>query len=150
MNVKEFNGDVEQIRHIAVRWQQEDVDSSLGIETDVNIYLAKLQDFVDNPDNILLILIDDDIVGYMGLNFFVSPMGNQLIANEHYFYVLPEKRGISALKFIPAAKKLAKERGCSHLMMSASNLASSLHDRTCKLYERFGFSKFETVYIVRV
>lgn len=141
---------MEQIRPIALRWKNESNNEALSIEIDADLYMNGLQEFVDNPDNVLLVLEDEEIVGYMGLGIFVSPIGNQLIANEHYWYVIPEKRGMSALKFLPAAEKWAKEKGCSHLIMNASNLASDLHDRTCKLYERFGMSKFETTFIKRV
>jgi GNAT superfamily N-acetyltransferase len=131
-------------------WKRESNHQKLKIDADDDIYIGKLQEFIDNPNNILLVLEDDEIVGYMGLQAFESPLGNQLIANEHYWYVLPEKRGFSALKFLHAAERWAKEKGCSHLIMNASNLASDLHDRTCRLYERFGMSKFETTYIKEV
>ena len=149
MKINKFNGDVERIRPIALRWKEE-YNKSLGIEIEDDVYMAKLQDFADSPDSILLVLVDDDIVGYMGLSVFASPIGNQLICNEHYWFVVPEKRGMSALKFFPVAEKWAKGKGCSHLMMNASNLVGDLHDRTCKLYEKLGMEKFETTFIKRV
>lgn len=133
-----------------MKWKKESRHRAMGIDADANIYICKLQEFIDNPNNVLLVLEDDEIAGYMGLTVFESPLGNQLIANEHYWYVEPKKRGLSALRFLPVAEKWAKEKGCSHLIMNASNLASDLHDRTCRLYERFGMSKFETTYIKRV
>jgi len=123
----------------------------MGIDLDEDTYLADLQRLVDEPDSDLFVLWDDDVpVGYMGLRVFDSPLGRQMVASEHYWYVISEKRGMSALKFLPLAERWAKEKGCSHLQMSASMLASDLHDRTCKLYERFGMEKFETVFIKEV
>jgi len=90
-----------------------------------------------------------EIVGYMGITSYKSPLSSQRIANEHYWYVLPEYRRAS-IRLIKAAIEWTKTRGCSHLQMSASNFASELHDRVCGLYEAFKMKKFETAYIMEM
>ena len=130
-------------------------DSCSGIEMDIDMdeatYVGGLQKLVEGEESDLYILEDDKgVYGYMGMTTFNSPLGRQKIANEHHWYVIPEKRGVSALRFIPLAQKWAREKECSHLIMSASNLASELHDNVCEIYKRFGMKKFETSYIKRV
>lgn len=151
MRIKIFQNDVSVLEPVFRRWEDECKGIPMGIDLDLSTYLADLQKLVDDSNSDLFVLWDNDIpVGYMGLRTFNSPLGRQLVATDHYWYVIPEKRGVSALKFLPLAERWARAKGCSHLMMSASMLASDLHDRTCKLYEKFGMEKFETTYIKRV
>lgn len=147
MRIEIFKGSVETLRPIAESWKCTSLGNKFGIEIDVNSHLADLQKMVDGEDADLLVLCDDVPVGYMGMTVFRSPLGNQRIANEHYYYVLPDRRGIGSLRLIMAAKRWAKDKGCTHIILTASTLASDLHDRVCSLYERFGMQKFETGYI---
>ena len=89
----------------------------------------------------------DNIVGVMGIVIFKSPIGTEMMATEHFLYVLGRHRGLGSIKLIRYAKKWAKEKGCSHIIFNASKMASDLHDNVCKLYERLGMKHFETVYI---
>ena len=151
MEIKLFNDDIETLRPIAESWQEEARANEFGILTDVNKHLSELRSLVDNNNSDLIILYDEDEpVGYIGLRYFDSPTGNQRIAEEHYLYVIPEKRGLTSMRLIKNAKMLAKLKGCSHLILNASNLASDLHDKVCRVYEKVGMKKFETSYISEV
>ena len=44
----------------------------------------------------------------------------------------------------------AKENGCSHIIMTASNLASEMYDKVCNLYQRMGMELFETSFIQEI
>ena len=149
MEIKLFTGDTETLRPVVESWQQIVLDNGFGIiADDVDKFLVELGNLATNEDSDLLALYDDDEpVGYLGMQYFISPLGRQRMANEHYFFVIPEKRGMSSIGLMRVAKVLAKERGCTHLIMNASNLASTLHDKVCNVYERLGFSKFETSFI---
>lgn len=150
MKIMKFQSDVSLLKPLAEKWYKES-NGDMGIKKDVDKHLKELQELIESPSSDVLVLSDGDrIFGYMGLIVFESPLGDQFIAREHYWYVEPEKRGISALKFLPMAEKWARAYGCSHLLMNASNLASKLHDRTCKIYKKFGMRKFETTYIKRI
>lgn len=125
--------------------------NDFGFNLDTETFVKDLIRLIEGETSDLFVLEDIfGIYGFMGLDMFDSPIGQQRVANEHYWYVIPEKRGISALRFMPLAQKWAKEKGCSHLIMNASNLASDLHDKVCKIYGRFGFEKFETSFIKKV
>lgn len=151
MEIKLFNDDIETLRPIAESWQKIVVANEFGILTDVNKHLLELSNMVLGADSDLIVLYDGDApVGYIGLQYFDSPLGNQRMANEHYLYVIPEKRGISSMRLIKNAKFIAKLKGCSHLILNASNLASDLHDKVCRVYEKMGMKKFETSYISEV
>ena len=151
MEIKLFNDDIETLRPIAESWQEEVRANEFGILTDVNKHLSELRSLVDNNNSDLIILYDEDEpVGYIGLRYFDSPTGNQRIAEEHYLYVIPEKRGLTSMRLIKNAKMLAKLKGCSHLILNASNLASDMHDKICGFYEKTGFMKFETSYITNL
>lgn len=145
--------DVVRVEPIAWLWEKECNRDSFGIDLDPSGYLKGLRELIVGSDSDLLLLLADDdekIAGFMGLTIFKSPLGNQKIANEHFWFVSGENRGKSSMLLIRAAKEWAKEKGCSHLILNASKLASDIHDRLCVFYERMGFKLFETAYIKEI
>ncbi len=152
MEIKLFNDDIETLRPIAESWREEMRANEFGITADnIDKFLTELGNIASKEDSDLLVLYDEETpVGYIGLQYFNSPLGNQRMANEHYFFVIPEKRGISSMRLIKNAKFIAKLKGCSHLILNASNLASDMHDKICGFYEKSGMKKFETSYISEV
>ena len=149
IDIRLFNGNIETLRPIVESWEKDVRANEFGIiADDVNKYLMELHSMAFNENSDLLVLYDKDIpIGFVGLQYFDSPLGNQRIANEHYLYVIPEKRGISSMRLIKNAKIVAKLKNCSHIIMNASNLASELHDKVCGFYEKTGMKLFETSYI---
>lgn len=149
MKIKRFNGSLSLLRPIIEAWISDCNCEEMGISLDEDVYLKDLQRLIVNDvDSDLLVLEDNrKIVGFMGLETFDSPLGKQRVANEHYWYVMPEHRGISSLRFIRAAEDWARQNRCSHLILNASCLASDLHDKICKIYERKGLRLFESSYI---
>ena len=151
MEVGVFTGRAEELRPIAEAWRNEHKASDWDIEADIEEHLNDLQSLISSYKSDLLVLMDKVPVGYMGLTVFKNPMGTELFTNEHYFYIIPEKRGgMGAVRLIRAAQNWAKTKGCKFLLLNASNIASNLHDNTCRLYEKLGFRHFETTYIQRV
>lgn len=152
MNVKVFDGSVEELRSIAEAWKAEAEVNDMGIlVVDIDKYLASLHLLAYGSSSNLLVLYDNEVpVGLLGLNYFENPLGPQKMANEHYFYVIPKKRGVSSMRLIKEAKSLAKIMGCSHFIMNASNLASGLHDKVCGLYKKMKMKHFETSYVTKL
>lgn len=152
MEIKLFTGEIETLRPIVESWQQIVLDNGFGIiADDIDKFLVELSNLASGDESDLLVLYDDDVpVGYLGMQYFMSPLGNQKMANEHFYFVMPEKRGMSSIGLMRVAKVLAKERGCTHLIMNASNLASAMHNKLCRVYEKLGLTKFETCYITEV
>ena len=99
----------------------------------------------------MLILKDEsNAVGILGIQIFKNPLGHELMANEHYWYVMKDYRGLSGIRLLKTGFKWAKDQGCTHFICNASNLASELHDGVCKLYKKMGMKHFETTYIMEV
>ncbi len=146
-----FNGKVSELVHVIYSWSVTNNGSDFNIDID-GIALGKdLKNIIDSDDKELIVLkLSGNVVGILGLQFFSNPLGKGLIANEHYWYVVPEHRGIESIKMLKFAEDVAKDRKCSHIMMSASNLASDMHNSICRLYEKRKMKKFETVYIKEV
>jgi hypothetical protein len=142
---------IESIRPLATEWKDFCTCDQFGLEVDINTFLAGLMDLVDGEKSDLLLLMDgDDIIGLMGITKFQSPFGKEQVANEHYMFI---KQGCSvtgSTRLISAAQDWAKLKGCSHLIMNASNAASELHDKVCKFYKRLGMNKFETSFIKEI
>ena len=125
--------------------------SDLGIETTVESLLSSLHSLaVGRTSKLFVLWIGEFPVGFIGVSTGKSPLGDQMIANEHFWYVRESVRGPGSLRLMRAAEKWAVEMGCSHMIMNASNLASDLHDQVCDIYAKTGYSKFETAYIKEV
>jgi GNAT superfamily N-acetyltransferase len=105
---------------------------------------------IAGEDSDVLVLMDgDEPVGLLGIFATNSFLGRQLMALEKYWYVMRSKR-LAGYMLINAAQEWAKEHRCSHLIMSASRLASGMHDKVCKFYRSRGFKDFETSFIIEV
>ena len=140
--------DSEKLFTVVNRWYDEAQKSKFGLNVDLVTALFDIDQLISLPDTDVLVLVDEDVfIGFMGMGSSFSKVGNQRVAEERYYYVIPEKRGISSLRLVKASENWAKEKECTHFIIYASNLASKLHDRICKLYERLGMQLFETSYI---
>jgi len=148
MKTEIFKGDIKLLVPIAIEWQKKASGNDFGITMDMPYHLADLQALISNDDTDLLALYSGDkIIGYMGIMLYRSPLGEQLLANERYYYVLPEYRGFGSLRLIKAAMDWAKTKGCTHIQFSVNKMASSMYDKTCKLYEKLGMKPFEMSFI---
>lgn len=140
--------DIEALKSLAFEWKGLCNGKAFGIDLRVETHFRDLASLIENEDSELFLLLKQyRVIGYMGVTCFDSPIGNQKIANEHYWYVSGKNRGRGTLLLLRAIKSWAKEKGCSHLIMNCSNLASEMHDRLCRFYEKIGFRKFETSFI---
>lgn len=149
--IETFTGPLSDLAYLAERWKQECNGDDLGIEVEIDAFLFGIQEMIDDPRSTVLVSkLNDTIIGLMGVQTFISPIGKQRIANEHYWYVLPEFRGSSGIRLIEAAREWAKVQRCSHFILNASTLSSNLHDRVCEICKRIGMQKFETSFIERI
>lgn len=144
--------DIERLKPVALQWKETCNGKRFGIELIPERHFSDLAGLIERDDADLFLLINDkeEVVGYMGITCFISPLGNQKIAQEHYWYVSGKSRGRGTMLLIRAVKKWAKEKDCTHFIMNASNLASNMHNRLCRFYERMNFKLFETAYIKEI
>jgi GNAT superfamily N-acetyltransferase len=148
MNIQIYKGDAELLRKLFESRKAEMQIGKFGLNLDEVKYMAEAQKFIDRSDADMLVLFDDDTpVGYMGIEYFVSYIGDNKMANEQNWYVLPEHRGIGGIRLFQAAEIMARAKGCTHLIMNASMMASEMHDKLCSLYAKLGMSKYETSFI---
>lgn len=133
---------------LAQLWKTE-TSGEFGILIDTRIHLERLGELMRDPNAVVFGLKTEEgeMVGYIGVCVFDNPVGPGLVAGEHFWFVHPNHRGMSTLRLLDAAMEWAKSRRCTHFIANASMLASSLHDRVCRLYEKKGMSHFETSYI---
>lgn len=141
------NFPIETLRPIAEAWQREAQGNAFGIGTNVDGHLADLARLANSPTTALLVLVKGAPVGYLGIEFWPNPMGTELLANEKYWYVIPEARGRDSIKLIRTAMQYAKAAGVFKMFFTASRLASEMHDKVCRLYEAMKMQPFETTYV---
>ena len=146
-----FEGDAGLLRHLGEAWEREHNGQDFGIKTDINVFLSEIARLVNDGLSDVLVMHDKEkIVGLLGITAFQNPIGRGLIASEHFWYVLPDYRGLTSVRMVKAAENWAKNRGCTHLIMNASLLASPLYHRVIELYKVFGMREFETSFIKKL
>lgn len=150
MVVRPYQEELTRLSPILNSWLVECNAEDFGFDIKLSAVYADLKNLVQSADCELLVMesggSSPEIIGFMGLVLFKNRLSEQIMVEEHLFYVLPEYRG-QGKKLITSAQKWAKDRGCTHIIMNASYMASNLCDRISRLYTLLGYKKFEAVYI---
>jgi GNAT superfamily N-acetyltransferase len=140
--------DIEALKSLAYEWKDTWNGKQFGIDLRLETHFKDLASLIENEDSELFLLMKKDrTIGYLGAICFDSPLGEQKFCQEHYWFVSTKNRGRGTLLLLRAFENWAKEKGCTHRLITASCLASDMHDRLCRFYEKIGFRKFETTYI---
>jgi GNAT superfamily N-acetyltransferase len=148
MEIITWNRPIEGLVHITEAWKDEQRGVDFGLKLVFDKQIEDLQNIVNSDSMDALVLMDGDrAVGYLCLTVVFNRMGNERWAQELYWYTLKGFRSKGGKMMERAAEYWARDKGCTHLLLSASNLASSMHDRMCRFYELLGFKKFETTFI---
>ncbi len=139
----------EVVRPLIDEWVEEANGEDFGLDVDGDAILADVDAMIaDVRGLVLLLYLRNELIGFIGLKKFKSPLSDQQIANERYWFVSEENRGIGSMRLMKGAMEVAKGWGCSHFMANASELAGDLCEKTCKLYEKhLKMKKFETVFL---
>ncbi|GAG39390.1 unnamed protein product, partial [marine sediment metagenome] len=104
--------DIERLKPVALQWKKTCNGKAMGIDLVPEVHFTDLAGLIDRDDADLFVLVNDkeEVIGYMGVDYFNSPLGNQRMAQEHYWYVVPgENRGKGAMLLVRALRKWAKE-----------------------------------------
>jgi GNAT superfamily N-acetyltransferase len=153
MNVVIWNriDNIYRLEPITQEWEETQQGADFGVKAYSDSCLQELYRLVVGKKTDLLVLEDNGTPkGFIGMVQLESPISEQVFANEHFWFVMQEARGLGSMRLVKAAEEWAKAKKCSHLILTASTLASDLHDRICRLYVRRGMDKFETSYIKEV
>ncbi len=142
--------DVERLFPVIKSWLAECRANEFGIEIEMPAYIETVYRLIEHEDTDLMVMFyEDEIIGVMGITSSRCPIGAQCIANALYWYTLPEHRG-KGISFVLEARRWARAKGCSHIIFSASKMASEMHDRVCQIYEHLKMRKFETSYMLEI
>ncbi len=119
----------ELLKPVGSSWMAEHNGELFGIDITID---DVLNDLIESNTTVICLHDGPDMVGFLALFATECFLGSQKIAVEKYWYVKPDCRtgGVVLLK---EAVKWARENECSHLIMSASNLA------IVNLYASLGF-----------
>ncbi len=148
MEVRVYTGNVNRLRHLAESWELS-VNTTFNFDLRIETFLETLKVLVDHPDGDLLVLESKGgrALGLMGIFAIKSPIGDEDTANEKFFYILPEHRGMGGMRLINFAMEWASENNCKKFLITASRLANVEHDKVCGFYKKLGFEHFETVFV---
>ncbi len=147
-----------QIRQIKVdddltelfdEWLKECRANSFDLEASVVEACKDIKTLNDNRA-VFVMIEEGKIIGLLGVDINKSPIGPEMIANEHFFYVIPKYRG-QGLQMIRTAEKWLKDKTqCTHFILNASYLASDLAPRVIRMYGLLGYSRFEVSMIKKL
>lgn len=141
--------DIEVFRPLCEVWMQKHNAADFGLKIDLDVITADAKEVLAAGGVLMGAKLNDEWVGVMLLFVCRSFLGEQDFAIEKYWFAKPNLFSVGPA-MLEEAKRWTKDQGCSHLVMSASNLASDLHDTVCAFYEMSGLKQFETSYIYEV
>lgn len=142
--------DVKEVRPLYEQWVGEASGNEFGLRVDTDVAESRMQQMIDNSETVLLVAFDSGgrTVGCYTQTVCPSAYSDQLVAVGTNWF---SKTGSGAgPKLLRTAKRWAKQHGCGHVLVTASNFASSQHDKICRYCERIGGKKFETIYVMEV
>lgn len=146
--ILDYEDDLNRLRGIGAEWMELAVQNNIfAIPLDMEHGLNTLRNLVLSQSGDVLALVngENDIKGFMGLSYQQNHVGPGLQAHECFFYVARDSRR-HGIPLMLAAEKLAKAKGCSHMIMNASRLAGD-GDRSGALYNRRGYVEYDTAYV---
>lgn len=145
MNVAilDTSDDIEMLRSIGEEWKESANDIEYYLPIDVNIGLATLRKLqMQNNGDVLVLLSNNIVQGFIGLVYALNHVGPGLILNECLFYVTPSARTRGSVMLKNEAEKLGKAKGCNWSIMNASKLAGD-SDKSSKFFCHCGYIPFE-------
>ena len=146
----EYHNECDELVPLLEAWRTEQNGLSMGIDVTVDGFVNDINKWLTSLGGVILVAFDEDnMVGFMVLITVPSELGNQKWGVEKGWYVLP-KVPVAALLLYRRAEDWCRENGCSHFLMSASHLASDMHDRICTFYQKMGMNQFETTFIKEI
>jgi hypothetical protein len=137
---------IEELIPLGSEWLEEITADAYGLDVDLSVILADLEQWLNGEGAVLVAKVDDEIVAMFALFAVPSYLGNQKIALEKYWYAR-EGHHFAGPKLYIEALNWAREHGCSHIITSGSKMASDRHDSICAFLEKTGAQHFETSYI---
>lgn len=96
---------------------------------------------------IFVVRENDQIVGAIGGVVYPEPYSGDLIAQEFFWFVEPEYRGVG-MRLYFTFEGWARDRGCEEIRMG--HLHDLMPDKIAAVYRRLGFSAVETNYSKRL
>jgi len=147
----EYVEDIDVLYEVGMHWMAEHRGKEFGFDVTAESIIADAKEWLATEAGCVIGLVDEKegYVGFMSLFCVPKFLGLRPIAFEKYWYVIPEFR-IGAILMMNEAKRWAKAKGASHLILSASAMASDMHKHLCDLYERLHMQLFETSYITEL
>lgn len=137
---------IEMLVPLLTEW--EEVAGGFGVHLSWPTTRATINNMVHSGgSDVLVLMLGDQAVGFMGILLRSNHVGSGLIAQECLYFVSPQHRH-SARRLVTAAEKWAKSRGASHLVLTASALANPEGSgRVARYYQALGFAPYETTWI---
>lgn len=107
------------------------------------VFVRTWSTFLDLKIAILLGAFQDGLVGTLGAVMCPDPCDGDLVAQEMFWYVLPEHRGFG-MRLLKGYERMARERGAKRISMVHLH---AINENLGAIYERGGYRKLETQYM---
>ncbi len=142
--------EIEKIYPLLDKWYGSQNGKRYGLNVSFEAVVKDIKKLLNSEyESTIFIAGEKEAEGFLLIFKMPSLMGNQYIGVEKYWYVRPESRRYGRVLY-SHAENWCKENGCTHFVMCASNLASDMHDKVCRFYEKMGMKLFETTYVKEI
>jgi len=132
-------------------WKEDQRGGIFGISMQMDSYINDIKKCLESMESCIIVALDEnEPVGLIMMITIKSEFSDdQVWGVEKGWYVKPRYRSVGGL-LIQKAKFWCIDKKCSHMVMSASNLASDMYEKVCRFYTRMGMALFETSFIMEI
>lgn len=140
--------DVEVIRPLAEQWLGKCQARQFGFESTLADILADLNGSLENDGTMLVARgLDNELIGFIVWCAVPNYLnGGRTIAVEKYWYAVPNE-SMAGPRLFHAAFDLAGRQGCTHFVVSASNMMPDNFQSISRFCLKAGMSPFETQFV---
>ncbi len=108
-------------------------------------FVALWETLLNSGNGVIFLLLDGEtIAGAVGALAHQEQYCDYLCAQEFFWWVQPENRGLGGVRLYHHLEDWAREKGCRHLRMVY--LVNSMPEKVGNFYERCGLKPMEVTY----
>lgn len=116
---------------------------------DLERFTALWKNAMEMEAGTILVAMDgEDIIGAIAGMVYPEAYSGDLIAQEFFWFVHPDHRGLAGIRLYKAFEDWAKQKGCAEIRMG--HLADLMPEKVSHTYQRLGFVEVERNYAKRL
>lgn len=112
---------------------------------DMSRFVELWRQLINSGNGVIFLMLEGEkVVGAAGALAHQEQYCDYLVAQEFFWWVQPENRGLGGVRLYHQLEDWAREKGCKHLRMVY--MVNSMPEKVGNFYERVGLKPMEVTY----